>query len=99
MVTYEVHAEVEPYLAEAFQRYMVLKHIPEILATGRFAAIDFERGAQGRFRTRYQAASQADLDDYLERHTQAFREDLARNFPEGVTARRETWDTIQRWDR
>jgi len=98
MVTYEVHAEVEPFLAEAFQRYMVLKHIPEILATGCFAAIAFERGAPGRFRTRYQAASQTDLETYLERHTQAFREDLARNFPEGVTARRETWELVQNWE-
>jgi len=95
MVTYEVHAEVEPFLAEAFQRYMVLQHIPAILATGCFQAIAFERGAPGRFRTRYQAATQADLDLYLDRHTQAFREDLGRNFPQGVTTRRETWEGIQ----
>jgi len=99
MVTYEVHAEVEPFLVEAFQRYMVLKHIPEILATGCFASIDFERGGAGRFRTRYRAAAQEDLDRYLEVHTQAFREDLARNFPAGVAPRRETWEAVQRWER
>lgn len=99
MVTYDVHAEVEPFLAEAFQRYMLLKHLPEILATGCFAAIHFERGGPGRFRTRYQAATQADLDRYLEGHTQAFREDLARSFPQGVATRRETWESVQAWER
>jgi hypothetical protein len=99
MVSYEVHAEVEPFLSEAFQRYMVLKHIPEILATGCFAAIRFERGGPGRFRTRYQASSPADLEQYLELHTQAFREDLSRNFPEGVVAHRETWESVQSWER
>jgi hypothetical protein len=99
MVTYEVHAEVEPFASESFQRYMVLKHIPGILATGCFQSVAFERGAPGRFRTRYRAATQADLDRYLERHTQAFREDLLRNFPEGVATRRETWESVQEWDR
>ena len=95
MVTYEVHADVEPFASDSFQRYMVLKHIPGILATGCFQAVALERGAPGRFRTRYQAAAQEDLDRYMEGHTQAFREDLLRNFPEGVTTHRETWESIQ----
>ncbi|MBI4911493.1 MAG: DUF4286 family protein [Acidobacteria bacterium] len=99
MVTYEVQVEVEAYLAEGFQRYMVLQHIPEIMATGCFAAISFERGAPGRFRTRYTAETQEDLDRYLERHTRRFREDLQKHFPEGVNPRRETWESIQRWGR
>lgn len=99
MVTYEVNVEVEPYLADGFQRYMVLKHIPEILATGCFVGIAFERGAPGRFRTRYQAATQEDLDRYLEDHTLRFREDFLRHFPEGISVRRETWESVERWDR
>ena len=99
MVTYEVRVEVEPYLAEAFQRYMQLKHIPEILATGCFQAIAFEGAGDGHFRTRYQAANQMDLDHYLDRYTETFRDDLKRNFPEGVNARRETWESLQEWGR
>ncbi len=99
MITYEVSVEVEPYLADSFQRYMVLKHIPEILATGCFASIAFERAAPGRFRTRYQAATQEDLDTYLETHTQHFREDFLRHFPDGTSARRETWESLERWHR
>jgi hypothetical protein len=99
MITYEVNVEVEPYLADGYQRYMVLKHIPEILETGCFAAIAFERSAPGRFRTRYQAADQEGLDRYLEDHTQRFREDFLRHFPEGTIVRRETWESLERWSR
>lgn len=99
MVTYEVSVELEPYLADGFQRYMVLKHIPEILATGCFTAIAFERSAPGKFRTRYQAAVQEDLDRYLEQHTQRFREDFLRHFPDGIAVRRETWESVERWNR
>ena len=99
MITYEVGVDVEPYLADGYQRYMMLKHIPEILATGCFTAIAFERSTPGRFRTRYQAAAQADLDRYLEDHTQRFREDFLRHFPEGTSVRRETWESLERWSR
>ena len=99
MVTYEVVADVEPFLGDSFQRYMVLKHIPEILRTGCFLNITFERTQTGLFRTRYQAATRADLDRYLVRHTQAFRDDLARSFPDGVTTQRETWEQVQAWNR
>lgn len=99
MITYEVNVEVEPYLADGFQRYMVLKHIPEILATGCFTAIAFERGGPGRFRTRYQAASPDDLERYLEQHTQHFREDFLRHFPEGIRVHRDTWEGLERWVR
>ena len=99
MITYEVSVEVEPYLADGYQRYMMLKHIPEILATGCFTAIAFERATPGRFRTRYQAATQEGLDRYLEDHTQRFREDFLRHFPEGTSVRRETWESLERWSR
>lgn len=99
MISYEVNVEVEPYLADGFQRYMMLKHIPAILDTGCFAAITFERAAPGRFRTRYQAAEQQDLDRYLQDHTQGFREDFLRHFPEGIAVRRETWEGLERWNR
>lgn len=99
MITYEVIVEVEPYLADGFQRYMMLKHIPEILATGCFSAISFERATAGRFRTRYQAANQEELDRYLQDHTQQFREDFIRHFPEGISVRRDTWESLERWSR
>jgi hypothetical protein len=42
--------------------------------------------------------TQADLDRYLEHHTEALRADFAAHFPEGVSLSREVWVTLERWD-
>ncbi|HJW09723.1 MAG TPA: DUF4286 family protein [Holophagaceae bacterium] len=97
MVAYEVTVEVRADLAEAFERYMRTKHIPEILATGCFARIHFERAAPTRFRSRYEAASQGDLDRYLAQHTARFREDFMAHFPEGCMPSREVWSALETW--
>lgn len=97
MRAYEVTVEVEARQEAAFVRYMVDKHIPEILATGCFEAIRFETAGPGRYRTRYEAAGPEDLARYLARHTEAFRADFAAHFPEGCRPSRETWDPVQAW--
>ena len=95
MVAYEVAVEVRADLAGAFERYMREQHIPEILVTGCFARIHFERGAPTRFRSRYEAASQAELDRYLAEHTARFRQDFMAHFPEGCTLSREVWESLE----
>ena len=97
MIRYEVTLEVEPRLAPGLEDYMRNKHIPEILATGCFQEIRFERAAEGRFRTSYLAATPADLERYLSLHTAAFRASLISYFPQGVTAIRETWTELESW--
>ncbi len=97
MVSYEVTVDVEPKIAEAFEHYMRGKHIPEILATGCFRAIEFQRASPTRFRTSYRAASQADLDRYLAEHTARFREDFLEHFPEGAVPHREVWSLREAW--
>lgn len=99
MVAYEVAVSVREDLAEAFERYMRGKHIPEILATGCFARIAFEQASPTLFRTRYEAASRADLDRYLGEHTAHFRQDFLAHFPEGCTPGREIWTELERWSR
>lgn len=99
MITYEVHVEVRPDLAAAFETYMRERHIPQILATGCFAAISFEWSEEGRYRTRYQADSQADLDRYLQQHTEGFRADFLAHFPEGCSASRGCWVGVEDWRR
>jgi hypothetical protein len=98
MVTYEVTTIVEPSLVEAYERYMRQVHIPDLLATGCFRGAALARAAIGRYRVRYEAPSQADLDRYLATHATRLREDFASHFPEGVTASREVWVAIQVWD-
>lgn len=97
MQSYEVTVEVAPEVEAAFVAYMRGKHIPEILATGCFAAIRFEAAGPGRYRTRYEAAGTEDLERYLARHTEAFRMDFAAHFPEGCRPSRETWELLQAW--
>lgn len=99
MITYEVHVDVRPDLASVFEAYMRERHIPQILATGCFTAIAFERAEEGRYRTRYQAASPADLERYLQKHTQEFRADFLTHFPEGCPASRERWEEVEAWKR
>lgn len=91
MVHYEVRVLVRADLQPAFETYMAEKHLPEILATGCFASIRFERSEDGAFRSCYEAASPADLERYLTQHTLRFREDFLAHFPEGCEVSREVW--------
>lgn len=97
MVSYEVRVEVREDLRPAFERYMTGKHLPEILATGCFTAIRFERAEEGAFRTRYEAETKAGLDRYLQDHTPHFRADFMAHFPEGCAVTREVWDEVARF--
>ena len=42
-ITYEVTANVEPELAEAYERFMIDRHIPDLMATGEFASATLGR--------------------------------------------------------
>ena len=99
MIRYEVVLEVELPLAAGLEDFMRGKHIPEILATGCFEDIRFERAGEGRFRTSYHAATKADLERYLALHTGGFRASVIQYFPKGVTAVRETWTELEAWKR
>ncbi len=98
MVTYEITTQVDPRWIESYERYMRQVHVPELLATGCFHAAALTRSAPGRYRVRYEAASEADLDRYLETHAAGLREAFAAHFPEGITVSREVWTGLQRWD-
>jgi Domain of unknown function (DUF4286) len=98
MIAYEVTADVEERQAAAYERYMRESHIPDVLATGSFQSASFERSSPGRYRMRYLARSQADIDRYLETHAAGLRADATSRFPEGVTLSREIWMTVERWE-
>lgn len=97
MVVYEVRVEVREDLAAAFEAYMRDKHLPDILATGCFETIHFERIGTSFYRSRYEATRQADLDRYLETHTAAFRADFLSHFPDGCAVSREVWEEVARF--
>ena len=97
MVTYEVTATVDAVFAERYETFMRDTHIPEVFATGCFRAVSFERAASGRYRIRYQAASQADVDRYLREHTARLRAAFVDHFPTGAAVSREVWTELQDW--
>ena len=98
MITYEVLAEMDVGLAADYERYMRDEHIPEVLATGCFARAALERAGEGRYRTRYEAASRALLERYLRDHTSELRARFSARFPDGIRLSRSEWETVGRMD-
>jgi len=96
MVTYEVTALVRPDLVHAYEGYM-RRHIPELLATGRFVSATFARTSEHRYRIRYEARDQASVDRYIAEDAPRLRADFAEHFPKGVEVSREIWETIGEW--
>ncbi|MFZ5623414.1 MAG: DUF4286 family protein [Gemmatimonadota bacterium] len=97
MIRYEVTVDMPEPRAADFEAYMRTKHIPEILATGCFAHIRFDRAGPTRFRTCYHAATRADFERYLADHAARFRADFAAHFGGAATVSRDIWETVQSW--
>jgi uncharacterized protein DUF4286 len=97
-VLYEVILQVDPSIAPAVEEHMRRQHIPDIFATRCFHRIRFDRASAARFRTRYEAGSQSDVDRYLREHAPKLRAEFQALFPHGVTITRETWTTLENWD-
>ena len=98
MLLYEVTLQIEPSLAQTVEEYMRGRHIPAIFATGCFRRIRFDRASPARFRTCYQAESQADLNRYLQDHAPKFRAEFQADFPHGVRVTREVWTLQEAWE-
>ncbi len=96
---YEVTLDVQTDLVDAVLLELREHHIPAILATGCFSAIHLERVTHGRLRTRYEAASAADVERYLTEHTARLRAEFVARFPTGVRVTREVWHRIGTWRR
>jgi len=98
VVTYEVTAIVRADLVDAYEAYMH-RHIPELLATGKFVAATFGRSSGNRYRTRYEARDQQSVDRYVAEDAPRLRADFAKHFPNGVELTREVWQTLETWPR
>jgi hypothetical protein len=98
MILYEVTLDVEPVLAHQVEEHMRQSHIPAIFATGCFRRIRFCQASLYRFRTSYEAATQADLDRYFRDHAPGLRDEFTKSFPTGVSISRETWVLREFWD-
>jgi hypothetical protein len=97
MIVYEITATVAPELVEDWERYMREHHIPALLATGCFRSAALTRSTSGRYRIRYEARGQSDLDRYLAVHADLLRSEFAECFPTGIELAREVWTVQQAW--
>ena len=94
-VIYEITAVARAELVEEYEKYMREQHIPDLLATGYFRGASFTRSSENRYRIRYEAFSQAALDDYLRNEAERLRADFKAHFPGGVELSREIWEVLQ----
>jgi hypothetical protein len=94
MITYEVSALVDASVAQQYEQYMMEKHLADVLSTGCFTEAVLERAAAGKYRARYVAESESDLERYLRDHTAEKRADFATHFPTGVQLSREVWTEL-----
>lgn len=93
-ILYEVTVSVSDELAEAFRKYMVEKHIQEVVDTGYLLSATFARSLNGKYRTSYIAADQVALNKYLAEHADRLRADFNEHFPNGVSVCREEWQVL-----
>lgn len=93
MIIYEVTVTVEPHLVTSYEKYMIERHIPDVLATGYFVSAEMCR-ATDSYRVQYRAESRERLDAYLAADTERLRADFAAHFPKGVSVSREIWESV-----
>ena len=93
MLIYEITATVDAELAAAYENYMTERHIPELLATGYFAAAFFARNGE-QYRIGYHADSQDLFDAYIANDAERLRADFAVHFPAGIEVSRQVLDIV-----
>jgi len=93
MLIYEVTTTIDAGLAAEYETYMTEQHIPELLATGHFAAAFFAKNGS-TYRAGYHSDSQEQLDAYLANDAERLRQDFASHFPQGVEVSRQVLDIV-----
>jgi hypothetical protein len=94
MLIYEVTAVVDEPIRADFERFMAERHIPDVLATGKFAAAFFA-GSDGLYRIGYHCDSRELLDAYYAENAAALRADVAERFPTGIELSRKELDIVE----
>ncbi len=98
MICYSVVVTVGKDLSKRFEDYMRSRHIPDVLAAGKFEGASFARSEDGSYRVSYMAPDRKSLEDYLSEDSARMRELFAREFPFEVSATREVLEVIDAWE-
>jgi len=94
MLIYEITAAVDKELVATYEKYMTERHIPDLLATGHFAAAFFAKSGNV-YRIGYHADTREQFDAYIETHAERLRADFAAHFPTGVEVERQILEIIE----
>ena len=94
MLIYEVTATVDSNLAADFEKYMADTHIPDLLATGYFAAAFFAKNGS-QYKMGYHADSQEALEAYLANDAERLRAEIKDRFPTGIEFSRQVMEIIK----
>jgi hypothetical protein len=94
MLIYEITATVDVELIADYEKYMTERHIPDLLATGHFAAAFFANNGNV-YRIGYHADTSEQFDEYIETHAERLRADFAEHFPNGVEVSRQVLEIVR----
>lgn len=97
MIIYEITATVRADLVEEYEKYMLERHIPDLMATNYFSGARISRSGENRYRIQYEAHDQKALDEYLATEAVRLRADFLAHFGEGIEVSRENWEVLQVW--
>lgn len=91
---YEVIAVVDAGRTAEFETYMSDEHIPDVLATGCFAAAFFAKEGN-RYTVGYHVNTPEDMRRYLDDHASKLRDDVVQRFGDGVQTSRRMLEIIK----
>ena len=91
---YEVTAIVAPARTAEWESYMSETHIPEVLATGCFAAAFFAK-EENRYTIAYHVNTPEDLQRYVAEYAEGLRTDVANRFGDDIQLSRRTLDIVR----
>lgn len=94
MLIYEITATVNHELVAEYEKYMTERHIPDLLATGYFAAAFFAKNGNV-YRIGYHANSREQFDAYIVNQAERLRADFAEHFPAGVDVSRQVLEIVK----
>ena len=93
---YEVTAVLnDDTRAAEFETYMSEEHVPDLLATGCFAAAFFARAEGNKYVFGYHVNAPEDLQRYLDNYAAKLRDDVVQHFGKSVQTSRRTLDIVK----
>jgi hypothetical protein len=78
-----------------FEKYMADEHVPDVLATGCFAAAFFARAEDGKYVLAYHVNTPEDVQRYLDTHAAKLRDDVVQRFGDSVSTSRRMLEIIK----